>query len=53
VIVDIPSVLDFPTRLSLICRGLYRYSYASLQPSPQAEALLDFLRKHTVTLNKT
>jgi hypothetical protein len=53
VIVDIPSVLDFPTRLSLICRGLYRYSYASLQPSPQAEALLDFLSKHTANLKKT
>jgi len=53
VIVSIPSVLDFPTRLSLICRGLYRYSYASLQPSPQADALLGFLRKHTAPLNKT
>lgn len=52
-IVDIPSVLDFSTRLSLICRGLYRYSYASLQPSPEVEALLDFLNKHRETLKKS
>jgi hypothetical protein len=48
-VIDIPSVLDFQTRLSLICRGLYRYSYVNFEQSNQASTILDFLKKHMAT----
>lgn len=47
---DIPSVVDFQTRIGLICRGLHRYSYANLQKSKQAEPVLDFFEKQMATL---
>lgn len=50
VAIDIPSVLDFETRLALICKGLYRYSYVGFQHSKQAEVLLEFLTKHMAKL---
>lgn len=45
-VIDIPSELDFQSRLVFIARGLYRYSYASLEQSKQAEALLNFINRH-------
>ncbi len=53
VVIDIPSVLDFDTRLALICRGLHRYSYDGLQQSKETAILLDFMTKHMATLNRT
>lgn len=45
-VIDIPSELDFRSRLVFIGCGLYRYSYASLEQSNQAEALLNFINRH-------
>lgn len=50
-VIDIPSVLDFEMRLALICKGLHRYSYASIQQSQQAEALLDFMTRQMARAN--
>lgn len=44
--IDIPSELDFHSRLALIGRGLHRYSYASLEQSQHTEALLNFIKRH-------
>jgi hypothetical protein len=52
VAIAIPSPIDFKTRLGLICRGLYRYSYVNYQRSKQAETLLSFLTKHMATLKE-
>ncbi len=46
--IEIPSRLDFKTRLGIICRGLRRYSYVSFQNSPQMEPLLAFLNSHAL-----
>lgn len=51
-VVAIPSIVDFKTRLGLICRGLYRYSYVSLEPSKQASCLRLFLTKHMASLSR-
>lgn len=53
VTIDIPSEVDFKTRLGLICRGLYRYSYASFEHSKEAEPALDFLNKQMASLKKS
>jgi Phytanoyl-CoA dioxygenase (PhyH) len=50
VMINIPSAIDFNTRLGLICRGLYRYSYASFEQSKQDDPVLDFFEKHKATL---
>jgi hypothetical protein len=52
VIIDIPSCIDFSTRLGLICRGLYRYSYASFQHSEKAKPVLEFFQKHKANLKR-
>ncbi|AFY81563.1 phytanoyl-CoA dioxygenase family protein [Oscillatoria acuminata] len=50
ILIDIPSTLDFKTRLGIICRGLYRYSYLSLKECPEAQPLLTFLESYQVIL---
>jgi len=47
-IIQVPSRLDFKTRLGIICRGLRRYSYVSFRDSPQGRPLLDFLDLHAL-----
>jgi hypothetical protein len=43
--INIPSSIDFKTRLGLIARGLYRYSYASFEESKEAQPVLHFLKQ--------
>ncbi|MGL5059370.1 MAG: phytanoyl-CoA dioxygenase family protein [Microcoleus sp.] len=50
VTIDIPSAISFQTRLGLICRGLYRYSYASFERSKETEPALDFLHQQMASL---
>lgn len=45
-IIPLPSPFDFRNRLSLICRGLYRYSYVQLQQSEKSREVRAFLEKH-------
>ncbi|MBE9033951.1 phytanoyl-CoA dioxygenase family protein [aff. Roholtiella sp. LEGE 12411] len=52
VMINIPSSIDFKTRLGLIARGLYRYSYASFEESKEAEPVLHFLKQQMANLEK-
>jgi Phytanoyl-CoA dioxygenase (PhyH) len=45
-LVPLPSPFAFRERLSLICRGLYRYSYVQRQRSEEAGEVRAFLEKH-------
>ena len=46
--VPVPSPLDFRQRLSLICRSLRHYNYATFADWERSEELLAFLEKHTI-----
>lgn len=48
--IDLRQGIDFPTRLGLICKGMYRYSYLSTQSPQPGEPLVSFLEQHTATL---
>ncbi|WP_341529431.1 phytanoyl-CoA dioxygenase family protein [Nostoc sp. UHCC 0302] len=50
VLLDIPSVLDFETRLAIACRAIYHYSPVSLQQSSQEEELLEFVKRNKAKL---
>ncbi len=41
--IELPSRLDFQSRLAIACRGLRRYSYVSFRQSEQGEQLLSIL----------
>ena len=49
-IIDLRSGIDFAARLGLICRGMYRYSYLSVQPDDPRKHLLSFLESHISAL---
>ncbi len=49
-IIDLRKGVDFETRLGLICKGMYRYSYLSVQSSEPHQPLLSFLEKQMATL---
>jgi hypothetical protein len=49
-VIDWRRGIDFPTRLGLICRGMYRYSYLRLEDTTGSEPLLAFLGEHMALL---
>lgn len=50
-LIDLRQGIDFQTRLGLICKGMYSYSYLSVQ-SPQARSpLSSFLEQHMAALS--
>lgn len=51
VAIDLRSGLDFNTRLGLICKGMYRYSYMSVNTPAHADPLRTFLEKHMASLS--
>ena len=44
VTVDLSKGVDFKNRLAYVCRGMYRYSYVTSDPSQQTPELLAFLQ---------
>ncbi len=50
VAITIPSNLNFQTRLGLICRGLYRYSYMQFKETPGTTPVVDFMLRHIESL---
>lgn len=51
IVINLPSAIDFNTRIALICRGLYRYSYLSLKASKEDTPLLAFMEKYMALLS--
>lgn len=48
--IDLYDRIDFGTRLGMIAKGMYRYSYLSVEPSGQSKEVLRFLQKHMAAL---
>jgi hypothetical protein len=51
-LLDFSDPFDFETRLAIICRGIYRYSYLSLRESEAAQPLLAFMERYRALLTK-
>jgi Phytanoyl-CoA dioxygenase (PhyH) len=49
-VIDLRRGIDFQTRLGLICRGMYRYSYLRFDDTTGLEPLLAFLSEHMAVL---
>jgi hypothetical protein len=45
-VIDLREGIDFSTRLALICRGLYRYSYLSVAEDAAPDPVREFLEHH-------
>ncbi|NKC15520.1 MAG: mitomycin antibiotics/polyketide fumonisin biosynthesis protein [Gammaproteobacteria bacterium] len=49
-IIDMRNGIDFKTRLEVICKGMHRYSYLSVQSPDPRDPLLSFLERHIANL---